>query len=370
MGKHEGIEVRHEKACQFGSGRRCNCSPSYRAAVWTSRDRKLIRRTFPTLAAAKAWRHDAKVGLRRGTLRAPSRQRVDQAAEAFLAGARDGSVRNRSGDPYKPSVIRSYETALRRRILPAFGGYRLSDVRHVDVQDFADQLVAEELSPSSIRNTLLPLRVIYRRALARGEVGVNPTAGIELPAVRGKRERIADAEEAAALIAGLPVEERALWASAMYAGLRLGELLGATWADLNLADGTIRIERAWDLKDGEVAPKSAAGRRTVPMAAVLRDHLIEHRMNHERTDGLVFGRSPERPFTQVPFARVRHERGSEATGEDRASRVQAQLRGSDDRERGQRQGALDVHGPLLDPSHVRQLRPPNAGQRGGGSGAS
>jgi len=32
------------------------------------------------------------------------------------------------------------------------------------------------LSPSTIRNTLLPLRVIYRRALARGEVGVNPTA--------------------------------------------------------------------------------------------------------------------------------------------------------------------------------------------------
>jgi integrase len=66
--------------------------------------------------------------------------------------------------------------------------------------------------------------------------------------------------------------------------------------DVNLADGTIRIERAWDLKAGEVEPKSAAGRRTVPMAAVLRDHLLEHRMSQKHTDGLMFGRSPDRPF--------------------------------------------------------------------------
>jgi len=33
----------------------------------------------------------------------------------------------------------------------------------------------------------------------------------------------------------------------------------------------IRVERSWDAKEGFVAPKSRAGRRTVPIAAVLRD---------------------------------------------------------------------------------------------------
>ena len=80
-------------------------------------------------------------------------------------GAREGSVRTRSGDKYKPSALRSYEIALRRRVVPALGGYRLSDLRRVDVQDFADGLVAEGLSPSSIRNTLLPLRAIFRPRL-------------------------------------------------------------------------------------------------------------------------------------------------------------------------------------------------------------
>ena len=58
--------------------------------------------------------------------------------------------------------------------------------------------------------------------MSRGEVDLNPTTGLELPAVRGKRDRIASPEEAARLIAALPASDRALWATAMYGGLRRG----------------------------------------------------------------------------------------------------------------------------------------------------
>ena len=57
---------------------------------------------------------------------------------------------------------------------------------------------------------MMPLRAIYRRALARGQVSVNPTHGLELPAVRGRRDRIATPAEAAELIAALPEADRAL----------------------------------------------------------------------------------------------------------------------------------------------------------------
>jgi hypothetical protein len=46
----------------------------YEASVFSVRDGKKIRKTFPTLAAAKAWRADALVGLRRGALRSAKRQ--------------------------------------------------------------------------------------------------------------------------------------------------------------------------------------------------------------------------------------------------------------------------------------------------------
>jgi hypothetical protein len=40
---------------------------------------------------------------------------------AWLAGAADGSIRDRSGDVYKPSFVRGYEQALRLRVLPVLG---------------------------------------------------------------------------------------------------------------------------------------------------------------------------------------------------------------------------------------------------------
>ena len=126
----EGIEIRTAK----------DGTKSYRGKVWSARDRKAIRKTFPTQAAAKAWRHDALVALERGTLRAPKPTTVGEAAETWLEGARAGTIRNRSGDPYKPSAIRGYSKALRLRVVPRFGVARLVDVRPVDVQDFVDEL--------------------------------------------------------------------------------------------------------------------------------------------------------------------------------------------------------------------------------------
>ena len=183
-----GIETRHARDCPAGkrpegqSAGRCKREPTYRAWAYDRRTGGKVRRSFPTLSAAKQWRADAIGDVRRGKLRAAPSPTLREAAAAWLAGARDGSIRNRSGDLYKPSAIRSYEAALQNRILDDLGARRLSDITGVDLQDLAARLLAEGLDASSIRNTIMPLRVIYRRALSRGEASINPTTGLELPA--------------------------------------------------------------------------------------------------------------------------------------------------------------------------------------------
>ncbi len=106
----------------------------------------------------------------------------------------------------------------------SIGHQRLSAVTRNQIQDLVDRLVAQGLAPSTVRNAILPLRAIYRRALHRDEVAINPTLKLSLPAVRGRRDQIADPTDAAALLAALPESDRALWATALYAGLRRGEL--------------------------------------------------------------------------------------------------------------------------------------------------
>jgi integrase len=77
--------------------------------VWSNRERKRIRKTFPSMAAAKGWRQDAGVAVRAGALRAPKPTTLQQAVEVWLAGAKEGTIRNRSGDVY--SRARSVRTS-------------------------------------------------------------------------------------------------------------------------------------------------------------------------------------------------------------------------------------------------------------------
>lgn len=297
MAQLAGIEVRHRTTCASHSGSKCNCKPAYQASVWSAREQKRLRKTFPTLAAARAWRAETQTAIRRGTMRAPVATTVREAGEELIQGMQSGRIRTRSGDRYKPSAIRGYQAALRDRIVPVLGGKRLGEVQRRDIQRLADDLLAEGRDPSTIRNALMPLRVIYRRALEDGDVAVNPCAHLRLPAVRGRRERIASPDEAQQLLAALPERDRPIWATALFAGLRRGELMALRWEDVDLAAGVIRIERSYDDKGRvEIEPKSRAGQRTIPIVGALRDVLVEHKARQGRDEGLVFGSSAESPF--------------------------------------------------------------------------
>jgi integrase len=293
----DGIVIRHGANCRTRSeGQRCNCSPSYRAWVWSQEDRKKIWRTFKNAAEARAWRQDASGAIRSGKLRAPRPTTVADAAEALIEGMREGRIRTRSGDLYKPSVIRSYEQALRLYALPPLGGMRVSNVRRRDVQAVADELLAHGASPSTIRNALMPLRVMFRRAVQDGDITTSPCEMLRLPAVRSRRERISSPAEAAELLAALPSRLRIVYGCAFYSGLRAGELRALRWGDIDLAAGVIHVERAMDQSGVLVEPKSRNGRRRVPIVGALRDLLLEHKATN-RVDGYVLGNNPSTPFT-------------------------------------------------------------------------
>lgn len=295
-----GIEARHGTACPARKGGKCarrGCG--FRAEVWSPRDGKRIRKAFPTIDAAKSWRADAKGAVRRGRLQAGTGATLREAPTDWLDGAKTGAIFNRSGDPYKPSALRGYETSLTKHVLPALGALKVAEVDRPRLQAFAAELTKAGWEPSTVRNILMPVRAVFGHLLALGEVAVNPTAGLRLPAPRGRREHIIGSPaEAAALIAAVPAQDRALWATALYAGLRLGELQALQWRDVDFQAGVIRVVRSWDKREGEIAPKSAAGRRRVPIPTALREALLDHAaaLWKPAKDSLVFGRPDGRPF--------------------------------------------------------------------------
>lgn len=217
-----GIRKRHTRKCRISERRTsaretgtgvcgassgedcacaCACQPAWEAFVYSRREHKKVRKTFPTQAAAKSWHHDTSTQAEQGTLQSPLRLTLDQAAEAWTAGAKDGSIRNRSRRVYKPSTVRGYEQALALYVLADLGGHQLADIGRRDVKALAGRLQARGLDPSTIRNAIAPLRAIYRHH--DDDLPVNPTVGVPLPAVEGRRDRIADPSEAQALLDAL-----------------------------------------------------------------------------------------------------------------------------------------------------------------------
>src|SRR5207247_8790623 len=88
MAQLAGIEVRHRTTCATRSGGKCNCKPAYQASVWSAREGKRLRKTFPTLSAARAWRAEAQTAIRHGKLRAPVDTTLREAAAELVDGMR------------------------------------------------------------------------------------------------------------------------------------------------------------------------------------------------------------------------------------------------------------------------------------------
>lgn len=296
-----GIRKRHFKGCSAREGGRCNCDAGWQATVYLAREKRRVSKAFPREAEARSWQADVKMAAKNGVSTPQGRdaRTLVEGLRQLIAGMEAGSIRPKGRSRYKPNTIRSYERAVRVHIEPSgVAGVGVAELRRRDLQDFADELLAAGLSANTVSNVLNPIQAFYRREIDRDELTYNPSERIDLPTGEPRRpSRVAAPGEAAALLAALPAEEQTLWATAFYAGLRRGELQALRVCDIDLDANLIAVKRGWDQVEGVIEPKSRAGRRVVPLLAILRDQLIAHlRRSGRRGGDLVFGRTTVEAF--------------------------------------------------------------------------
>jgi integrase len=298
-----GIRERHARSCRGRNGGRCSCEPSYEAQVWSPAEGKPIRKTFHDIGEARTWLRDAKIAVRRGRTMVRTTPTLEQAGEAWLEQVKAGVIRASGGQLYKPATPREYERAMRLRVNPALGNEPIDEITRADVQELVDELAAGGLAAPTIETTINAIRAIYRHEIGRDRVKNNPTRGVTLPSGGNRRERFATPTEAKALLAALSDEDRAVWATAFYAGLRRGELMALRDRAIDLKAGEIRVHAGWDPEEGEQETKGRS-RRTVPMIGELRTILAAHRLcTGHRGDDLVFGATAASPFCRKGLQR-------------------------------------------------------------------
>lgn len=215
------------------------------------------------------------------------------ASEWFQAQKVEGG---RSGKGLSPSGEADLEWRLSSHLLPAFAAKRLDEITVEDVDRYRRGQVAEgRLGTTSINKTLATLSAVLEVAVEYDLISRNVAKGRRrrLPAAAPRRTWIDRADHLVALLDGAGEldrraraqrgQRRALLATLVYAGPRIGEALSLRWRDVDLARGTITIR----------ASKTDAGIRRVQILPILRDELLAYRAGLRDAPGdmLVFGTS-------------------------------------------------------------------------------
>ena len=102
------------------------------------------------------------------------------------------------------------------------------------------------LSPKSLQRLLSSCRSLFRQLTREGLLAHDPLAGVRGPKVHRKLPQVLDVDEATALVEGdsndaLGVRDRAMLELFYSSGLRLSELIGLRWLDLDLDAGEVRV---------------------------------------------------------------------------------------------------------------------------------
>lgn len=271
--RYQGVYARHQIRCAktWDRTQRCRCEPSFYGRVWDpGLHRQCITKRRPTVAEARSLREEVLARVREEEARRqPTWARFSEVQDAFIKDCRDGVALNNRGDPYKPKAIKNLESSL-NRLPDSIRRKRFKDLVGGELQEAIDAYRREGLSSSRIHSIICAVSSLHTWAIQRGRVAVSPTKDLRLPAVRSRpRDWIAAPAELVALLQVLKPEDALPWALAAYGTARHQEIQILSWQEVDLYEGTIQ------LAGDDVARKSEAARRLVPMVSPLRRRVAE-----------------------------------------------------------------------------------------------
>jgi integrase len=249
--------------------------------AWTERGRPPTG--YYTKRTAEAWLREVLDEARRGTLPGMLRTGVtfaDAAAE-WLRFIEEDRER-------KPSTLRDYRSALNAHLLPAFRARPIEAITTEEIEIWRRSLTG--LSNRSKNKLLIQLHGIFRRAQTVWAIPVNPLARVEKHPMRASGDiRVFSPEEVWALVrAAASGQDAAIFLTAAFTGLRMGELIALRWRDVDFAGNTIRVRASYAGR-ALTSPKSGKV-RSVPMAPDIASALAQlgQRENWTGEDDSVF----------------------------------------------------------------------------------
>ena len=247
------------------------------------RDQNGKRRSkqFKRRRDAEDWRADTLVKVRLGIFTPDvATITVKDATDLWLEAC---AVRMRAGKKMERSTFLSYEGHVRLHICDAetgIGGIKLSRLRKARILKFRDDLAAKKLSDATIRKILKSLKMTLAHAQENDVIAINPAEGIMVISASrvSKKPDIPTKRAVRALLEATTDNFRPHLLVAAFCGLRASESRGLAWDNVDFEEGYIHVRQRADRWGVIGEPKSAAGKRSVPMGPLVANALREWRL--------------------------------------------------------------------------------------------
>jgi integrase len=245
--------------------------------------------SFKTLADAKAWLNNAATDAGRGVFidpRAGSITLQDYVEQHWWPSTR-----------YPPSTREAMENRIWGHILPRIGAVPLNQIT-TDTVNAWSAASEEDIDPNTVRVCWRHLSSILQAAKEAKRIAVNPCRGHQTakPPVRPKgKARRWDQERVVAVRQALPDRYRVLVDLGVGAGLRQGEALGFSPADLE--GGEINVQRQVMRIRSRLCfgPPKGNKERTVKVPPALAESIAAHAARFETVEVTLPWVDPDRP---------------------------------------------------------------------------
>ncbi len=176
-----------------------------------------------------------------------------------------------------------YETNFTLHINPALGSERLDQISRADIRDFIGRLIEEnEFARTTIRIIMSQLTAVLNHAIEDGLIHSNPAARCgkffkQAPVRLEEIQPLTSDEVKAFLVTVLQFSHRyfALFLCAIHTGMRLSELAGLQWGDLDFLGKFLTVRR--QALRGRIEPTKTDQIRRIDMSDALIEALHQHR---------------------------------------------------------------------------------------------
>jgi integrase len=177
----------------------------------------------------------------------------------------------------KPSYPKACSAINRHLAAAPFASKRPSEISPGEIEEVLDEKTRIEgpkrkpLGPQAVNHLRGFLRSVFKAAIKKNKiVGPNLIDGVRVWKVPKRKPDFLRGHEVAPVLANVPDKWRALFATAIYTGLRKGELLGLRKADLDFDLGLIFVRRSYDRDTTKGGHEEG-----IPMATELVPYLCE-----------------------------------------------------------------------------------------------